>query len=374
MATRLVLHIGSMKSGTSYLQNVLLHNRTLFREQGVDFPGRRWRDQVSSVMDLIERGGPQQPPLDPDGPWRRLVREIDAWPGTSVVSMEFLGPRGRPKIDVVLESFPETAVDVVLTARDLTRQLPAMWQEAVQNTSKVTWPEYVASVRRPADGPGPGRNFWKQQAVDQVAERWRDAVGDDHFTLVTVPPPGSPPGLLWERFASVVGVAPDLADLDVPRTNPSIGTPSAMVMRDLNEQLVGSELSRDAYMSVVKGLLAKRHLVRRDEPKLGADDRWLRRRARDQVAALRAMDLRVVGDLDDLLPHRVEGVHTRDVSAEDRLAAAVDGLAFMVREVVRRQEEHARLRTELARLRAQLRAVEAVPTPGADDTTTGQVG
>lgn len=364
MARRLVLHIGSMKSGTSYLQNVMDHNRDVLREHGVDFACRRWRHQVAATLEMIEHGGPRQPPLPADGSWARLVRAVDEWPGTSVVSMEFLGPRGRPKVDTILQSFPDTEVEVVLSARDLTRQLPAMWQEAVQNTSQVTWPAYVAAARRPGTGPGPGRNFWKQQAVDEVAQRWSEAAGRDRFTLVTVPPPGAPPELLWERFAQVLGLPSGVVDLEVSRRNPSIGTASAMVMRALNEELAPAELSRDDYMGVVKGGLAKRGLVQLDDPKLGIKAGWLRRRAKRQVRALRKLDLRVVGDLADLLPRDVPGVHTDDVSTEQQLAAAVSGLGFLVREQVSARRELERLRRENARLRR--RAGAAAPDPGAD--------
>lgn len=360
MARRLVLHIGSMKSGTSYLQALMEHNRERLRALGVDFSGDRWRQQVAAVNELIERGGEKQPPLAPDGAFERLAAYVDAWPETAVVSMEFLGPRGRPKIDLVLQRFPDTRVDVVLTARDLTRQLPAAWQEAVQNTSQVTWDDYVASVRKPA-GPRdvPGKKFWRQQAVDEMAARWRAAVGHDHFTLVTVPPPGAPPSLLWERFAQVLGVPADAVELDVPRSNPSIGTAAALVMRALNERLAATDLSRDDYLAVAKGVLAKQGLVGLGDPKLGIDAPWLERRAREQVEALRALGPQVVGDLADLLPREVRGVHTRDISSEQQLDAALAGLAFMVERLVDERADNARLRRRLRRARAEV----AEPSP-----------
>ena len=64
MADRVVLHIGSMKSGTSFIQNVLGNNREALAEHGITFAGERWRDQVTAVQDLIAHGGPRQEPLD----------------------------------------------------------------------------------------------------------------------------------------------------------------------------------------------------------------------------------------------------------------------------------------------------------------------
>ena len=44
---------------------------------------------------------------------------------------------------------------------------------------------------------------------------------------------------------------------------------------------------------------------------------------------MRELDLRVVGDIDELEAVPVPGVHTKKVSAEQQLEAALDGLTFM---------------------------------------------
>ncbi|HYH33583.1 MAG TPA: hypothetical protein VD814_00380 [Nocardioides sp.] len=336
MTRRLILHTGTMKSGTSFLQNVLAANKArLADEHGILFPGRRWRQQVSAVQDLIERGGPGQPPLEPDGPWETLAAEVRDWPGDAVVSMEFLGPRREPKIRRILQSFPDHDLQVVMTARDLARQVPAMWQESVQNAAVTTWPDFLAAVRDTPEGPGPGRWFWNHQGIAAMYSRWQDVVGRDHLTLVTVPPPGSPAGLLWERFAGLLGVDPAGCSLDV-RANPSIGVASALVLRDLNERLAADPLDKRDYQRVVKAALGKQALASRkaEEPGLGMDEPWVAPLAETEVAKLRALDPRLRGDLAELEPHPVRGIHTDDVSASDRLEAALDALAASVRESV----------------------------------------
>lgn len=333
MAERLVLHIGAMKSGTSFVQNVLGHNKDRLAEQGVLFPGRRWKAQVQAVQDLIGTGGPEQTPMAPDGPWRTLAEEINAWPGTAVVSMEFLGPRSPEKIQQILGSFPDTRVEAVLTARDLGRNIPAMWLESVQNGAVTGWADYLEAVRAEDRRTPAGRNFWRHQSIPAMAERWAAGVGSDRFCLVTVPQKGAPPGLLWERVAGVLGVDPAGADLEV-RANPSIGLATALVLLDLNRALVGEDGKQPrGYDQYVKHLLAKRGLVHRqgEEPRLGLEAGWVVRRGEQQVARLAESGLRVVGDLDELRPRPVPGVPAESVGAEERLAAAVDGLAHLVR-------------------------------------------
>lgn len=333
MARRLILHIGAMKSGTSFIQNVLsVHKDEIARDHGLLFPGKRWRNQVGAVHDLIETGGRKQEQMASDGPWMRIADEINRWDGDAVFSMEFLGPRSVEKIRQIQGSFPDTDLQVVLTGRDLARSIPAMWQESVQNAAVVTWPEFLVAVQEERrDVAGPGRWFWNHQALAEMAQRWVKQVGRDHFTFVTVPPAGADPALLWRRFAGVAGLGDATYSLDV-RANPSIGVASAMVMRELNLALADDELTRAQYHTLVKHGIAKRGLAHRarQEPRLGLDAAWVFERGRAEVDALKALDLRVVGDLDELLPQPVRGVHTDDVGVEEQLAAAIDALAVAV--------------------------------------------
>ncbi len=320
-----------MKSGTSFIQNVLHRNRERLAEHDLLFVCDRWKQQVLAVRELTSHGGPQQPPLPPDGHWQRLVAAVDDWPGTSLVSMEFLGPRSPGKIAIVQEAFAGADLQVVLTARDLSRSLPSMWTESMQNRGVRGWEEFLEGVRTEDPGNSAGRTFWKHQRISDLAGRWVDAVGRDHFTLITIPPKGAPPTVLWDRFCEVAGIPSGLCDLEV-RSNPQLDAASAMVLRAVNEKLAEHGFDREQYERVVKGLLAKQGLVRRGRTAvpLGIDERWVRRKSRDEVARLAELDLRVVGDLAELKATAVPGVHTRRVSAEQQLEAAVDGLVYLL--------------------------------------------
>ncbi len=336
VAKRVVLHIGAMKSGTSFIQNVLHQNRSRLAEHDLRFACDRWRQQVLAVRDLMAHGGPKQAPLAPDGPWQQLVDDVRAWPGTAIVSMEFLGPRNRAKIDLVREAFADADLQVVLTARDLARSLPSMWTESMQNRGVKSWEEFLEAVRSEDMTSRPGRNFWRNQRISEIAATWSEAVGRDHFTLITIPPRGAPPEVLWERFSEVAGIPRGLCDLDA-RSNPALDAASALVLRSVNERLTEHGFDRQEYERVVKGMLAKQGLVRRgrETVPLGIDERWVRRKSRDELDRLRALDLRVVGDLEELAADKVPGVHTRKVTAEQQLEAAVDGLVFLLERLMK---------------------------------------
>lgn len=352
MAERVVLHIGSMKSGTSFIQNVLGNNGDELAQHGISFAGERWRDQVAAVQDLISHGGPNQAPLDPAGPWHTLVREINATPGTVVVSMEFLAPRATPKIEIIRDAL-EGQLEVVLTARDLARNIAAMWLESVQNGSAVTWDDYLGAVRSEKSQNPVARDFWSHQGLAAIALRWSEAVGPDHFTLMTVPPKGAPSNLLWERFAQILELDPAAFELDV-RANRSIGLATAMTLRHLNE-ILGRDGTPAAdnkfYDLLVKHLLAKRGLAFREgEPTLGVSERWVIKRGAAEVAALRQQGHRVIGDLDELLSRPVRGVHPSKVSMQEQLDAAMEALALMSQIGMEREVKH-RQRLRRARRR-----------------------
>ena len=326
MAQTVVLHVGVMKSGTSYLQRLLAANRSLLSDRGILFPGRDWVDQVRGVSELLERKRVAAEPRE--GAWQGLVDELGAWSGTGIISMEFLAPATPPKIAAAVSSFPAGSVQVVVTARDLGRSVPAMWQETLKNGRFQPFEEYVAAI---ADRDGLGRRFWREQDLAQICRRWSDAVGPEQVVLVTVPPPGGPSTELWHRFAAAVGLDP-AGFADPGSANESLGAASAEVLRLLNGRLDG--MAFGPYARRVKHQLAKGVLARRraDEPAVGFEPPpWLVRRSRAMVDKLRASGVRVVGDLADLEPLAVPGVRPGDVPVEDQLAAAVAGLEGLVR-------------------------------------------
>jgi hypothetical protein len=331
VAHTVVLHIGAMKSGTTFVQQTLDAHREQLAAQGFLFPGKAWRQQVLGVMDVLEQTRDGEPVPGSVGAWPRLVQEIGEWDGAALISMEFLGPTPVKDIERVVGSLAPARVHAVMTVRDLGRNIPAMWQEGLKNGTPWSWREYLDVV---SDGPGQdwrAKKFWRQMNYPNIARKWSQVVGPEQFTLVTVPQPGAPRGLLWERFCSVVGLDPAPFDTTV-RSNASLGAASAQMLRDLNAALEG-EVSSAQYRRVVKHQLSRLHLgtLAGGEPRIGFDDDWVTERAEAQIRRLRKLGLRVVGDLDELRPVPQEGVDPAEVPAEQQLEAAISALAYLVR-------------------------------------------
>ena len=103
MSKRVFLHVGTPKTGTSYLQHVLFHNRRVLREHGVSYPADRFDAHFLAALDLMRMpwGGLE---VDAIGAWDRLARSVRSWGDTSVISHEILATASRSQIGHALES------------------------------------------------------------------------------------------------------------------------------------------------------------------------------------------------------------------------------------------------------------------------------
>ena len=325
MAERVVVHIGLMKSGTTFLQGRLDANREQLAAQGVLFPGPDRRRHANAAADFADAED-RQP-----GSWESLREQTDDHPGTAVLSMRRLATLGPERIALLAESFPAADLRIVVAVRDLGRTVPAMWQETIKNRQTWTWTEYVESIR--TDGEG-GRRFWRQQHAGRIVTRWAKALSPGEVYVVTLPPAGASPETLWNRFREVAGIGP-ASWREAPRGNEPLGAASAMVVRELNLRTL--DLSAADHRRRVKALaqaLMPQH--RRAEDPIGfAVPDWLRQESEDIRAQIRGAGVRVVGDLDELTPLDVPGADPDAVDTAARLEAALAALETTLRHVPR---------------------------------------
>jgi len=167
--------------------------------------------------------------------------------------------------------------------------------------------------------------------------------------VITTAPRGSASGLLWERFAAVLGIDPGSADLSRARPNASLGMAETEFLRRLNEALPGRDEIPDwFYMWNVKETVAHRALAGQGSGArlvLPADrDAWAKEQSETLIADLRTCGYDVVGDLDDLRPPQITEppVSPSDQPAGQMLDAAVQAAAALVVNQYQRQNRAAR--------------------------------
>lgn len=337
------LHIGTPKSGTTYLQGVLKRNKERLAEHGVLWPGRNWGEQVHAVRDLANMHPHNHRPADVAGAWQRLVDEIHAWRGHSaIVSMEWLVGTTPQHIRRAVDTLAPAEVNVVLTGRDLARTIPADWQEAMQNWDTYSWDEYLAALADPESADtAPARRFWRQQDLGAILRRWNEVIPTAQTHLITVPPPGTHPHVLWQRFAAAVGIDPDDYDTEAKGNNASLGVVSAELMRRINISARESGLTWKANEKLLKHVLAKQVLTKRSgrEPSLALPtDRypWAVEQGKRIASEVEHANVRIWGDLTELIPdpaHAREGTTPNSIGDRELLDAALDGIVGLVGDV-----------------------------------------
>jgi hypothetical protein len=361
--------VGTPKTGTSYLQDVLFRNRDRLAGQGVLYPADRFDGHFLAALDLMRLpwGGLETQAI---GAWDTLARQVRDWRGdTAIVSHEILATASRSQIRRALESLghPGTEIHVVLSVRDLARQIPAEWQENVKHRRTVLYSTFLDQIRAPERAGRLATWFWGVQEVPDILDRWGAELDPSRVHLVTVPRPGAPKTLLWERFAEAFGLDKLTLDLHAERANPSLGAPETALVRRIN-QAANDVVEPSDYRPLVRELVAHQTLSQRiSSPRLSVPPdvwTWADALSRRWVAEVRRRGYDVVGDLDELLPEPdllqfsdPDRPRERQVSA-----AAVDAIKALLVESSRLRKVEDDLRAEVRDLQLALERSYLRPT------------
>lgn len=350
------LHVGPPKTGTTYLQDVLWHNRGLLATAGVTFPGSGRADHFRAALDLrgIAFGGYDNP--DTHGAWPRLAqRALTAATSRCVISHEVFAGADEEQIARLACDLGAAELHVVYGARNLARQLPAVWQESLKNRRTVSYQTFLRRVLRDHQISAGSPGFWRAQDPLGTLGRWSGEVPPGRIHVVTLPPAGAASDTLWLRFCEVLDITAAGYDLDVSRANRSLTVVDAEVLRRLNLALP-QDLPWPAYERIVKRRFNGRADTRRKGGRLRVPtehrEQVLARAERTRVG-LRGSGYHIVGDLDDLVPAETDFGTVAPVSPDMVTGAAVGLLAEVLteqrvrgeqapREVARRMMGHLR--------------------------------
>jgi hypothetical protein len=303
---RTFVHIGLQKTGTSYLQSVFWQSQEGLAGQRLAMLPATKQQTFRVMLATRDRARPGIDGPEVTDALSRLRSGLDeAVAGGAdrfLLTEESLAPATAAQSRRLVEHLAGTEVHVVLTVRDLARQVPSVWQQKVTARRRYTYDRYLAAVVKRGRR---ARDFWASQDLPAVLERWVSAVPADRIHVVTVPPVGSDPGLLLERFCSVLDLDPRSLDTGVPRSNVSLGLVQTELLRRVNVELGGRLRRREAYRAAGKMYLGKRILSAQQGTPARLPRRleeWCRSVSAAHVEAVRAGGYDVVGSLDDLLP------------------------------------------------------------------------
>jgi hypothetical protein len=358
MTRRVYLHVGTPKTGTSYLQHVLFHNRRLLHRHGITYPAPRFDAHFLAALDLMRMpwGGLEAQAI---GSWDTLAASVRRSQGSAIISHEILATASRLQIGRALESLghgDDSEIHLVLSVRDLVRQIPAEWQENIKHRAALSYGAFIERIQDPRREGRIPTWFWGVQEIPDILDRWGHDLPPEHVHVVTVPPPGGSPELLWKRFVEAFGLDGIDLQLDGERMNPSLGSAETTLIRRIN-RAANEELEPAFYRPLVRELLAHQTLSRRTRtPRLALPPGaypWASGLEESWIAEIMARGYDVIGDLDDLRG-APPGDDYADPDHPDESvvsSAAVDALKAVLL-------DHARLQRELGQRDAELRDTE----------------
>ena len=347
MASRTVIHIGLPKTGTTYLQTAMWSHREELREQGWLYPGADRMHHFHLARSVAGDRGEKSVRLH-----RELVAAARDWDGTALLSHEFLCRATAAQASALLDELGPTEVTVVVTARDYERQFAAVWQEALKMGNapglgafmdRLLAPGHQQDVRRAHEqdsvsGSGLRQAWgWSTQDLAAVMQRWTAAAGIDRVRLVTVPQPGAPRTLLWDRWCAVSGLDASDLDLRAATANESLGAVQAALLTHVVPRLTDDLGDAPVRHRWLRQYLGHTVLVPQGGERIGLAERHatlLADLTDDLLAELRAAAYNVEGDLVELRPAPRPGLRDPDtVSEGEALASAAEAIEQMVRDV-----------------------------------------
>lgn len=322
MAKNVVLHVGTPKTGTSMVQDLLTRNGDGLREHGVLVPTGAFDHQYRAGLDLLGHPGE-----DNEGAWDRLAARVRKHRGTAVISNEILTRATSPQIDRAAASFGYADLDVIVTVRDLGRQIASGWQEAVKHRAKLSFAGFLAALHEDPPRRRVARGFWAVQDWPAAVARWSTVCGPARVHIVTVPPESSDPAVLRDRVLRAMKIDRSWVPRTPERLNSRIGAAETKVLRGINARNRPADLDAGQYAEFVRERLVPEIARRAERPApIGlppSEHAWVAELSAQWLDRVKGRGYQLVGDLADLEPRPTRRWSDPDaVPPMEELAAA----------------------------------------------------
>ena len=238
MARRVYLHIGLPKTGTTFLQTTMWHNRRQLEAAGLPLP-------------RFEADGPL--PCLPGGAGHSAPRARAATPTPGTGSLRARSPgTARDWSATSSSAWPRAGPAQSRGARPRARRgpprrhgarlpapVPCRVAGGAQDELRPVLRRVHESGASPRELPR-RRGAGRSQDIPAVLEPLGRDRARQRIHVVTVPPPDAPRSLLWTRWCQVLGLDDSTFDLDVHYANESLGAAQAALLQRVKPHLTGA--------------------------------------------------------------------------------------------------------------------------------------
>ncbi|MGQ0629852.1 MAG: hypothetical protein ACT4P1_02330 [Sporichthyaceae bacterium] len=234
--TRL-LHIGTPKSGTTYLQRAAAANRDALLAHGTRYPGTAINHRIP-VLALMgqEMGWGGAEKLPSPSKWKRLMAEVEADKTRRIyLSNESATLCDDAQAARFIDALgPRT--HVLITLRGYAALLGSNWQQHVKTGAKISFDAWLRAVLAEQLSTDVGKAYDKRINLTAVVNRWVKVAGADRVTVVIADK--RRPSFLTDVLADLLAVPRSVlaaGSSDGFSANRSMSYPEVEMVRALNE-------------------------------------------------------------------------------------------------------------------------------------------
>jgi len=230
--SKVIVHVGQMKSGTTYVQEILSKNRVGLLQQNIVYPGG-WLNQQPAVYGICGSSVPwvkdKKPYQAKADKLRDEIRDAKDKGHDVLLSAEALSSCDEEGIESFLD-FIGGADRVIFSVRSLHKTLPSAWQQILKTGSYISIMEFFQQMDNTWNEKS-GR--WQTYAYGECIKRWSKFLPINTYVLPNkIITPKDP----WNLFCSAAGLS-DISDAIYPakEENTSFSKESSDIIRVLSK-------------------------------------------------------------------------------------------------------------------------------------------
>lgn len=356
---RVFLHVGTRKSGTTWLQQALSRSERALAAEGVHllYPDRNEaRRALMNPLRVLRDDFDEEPAKRAVRQLRALVEERPA--PVHLLSVETLAEMPHSVTKLVVGALEERyEVHVVVTARHWGLTLPSEWQQGIKSRWTISYVDFLAAVR---DRRSEAAAFIARQHLPNIVDRWGALLPPSRVHVIACPPRSRTEGTLLELFCEVVGFDPAVLKLGARDHNATLSLAQAELVRRVNDAL-GERLplQKDRYQEGIRRRVVRRSLRRLEGASIRLPEEfalWAAAESADQLEELRAQRVDLVGDPRDLVADPAAPGGPSMPSEADVIDVAVETIADLA---TRQLDEVERLERTIAKLKKKHKRARA---------------